>query len=119
VPFGKPRILYAARASPQAEGARLKRAKVMPMWKILACASATLALAACATAPSTPPQAKAAAAQPPAGCVASTASRLPADPGSCGGFGSSYSKDQIDHTGQPYLNDSLRTLDPSLTSRGP
>jgi hypothetical protein len=88
------------------------------MWKIFVCACVALGMAACAGAPSASQQPKAAAAQPPAGCVAASASRLPQDPNACGGFGSSYSKDQLDRTGQPYLNDSLRMLDPSITTHG-
>jgi len=86
------------------------------MWKIFICACLLPALSACASAPSASPQPKAVAAQARAGCVPATASRLPADPNTCGGFGSSYSKDQLDRTGQPYLNDSLRMLDPSITT---
>jgi hypothetical protein len=119
VPFGKPHILYAVRASPQAEGAGLHRAEVMTMWKICACVCLALGMAACASAPATPQPPKAAANQPPVGCVPATASRLPQDPNACGGFGRSYSKDELDRTGQPYLNDSLRTLDPSITTHGP
>jgi hypothetical protein len=89
----------------------------MNMWKMYVCAGLALSVVACASTPSSP-QPRAAAAQPPAGCVPpSTASRLPQDPSTCAGFGNSYSKDQIDRTGQPYLNDSLRMLDPSVTTR--
>lgn len=87
------------------------------MWKIIACLCLTLGMAACASTPSAPAQPKTAAAQQPPGCVPATASRLPQDPNACGAFGRSYSKDELDRTGQPYLNDSLRMLDPSITTR--
>jgi hypothetical protein len=78
-----------------------------------------LSLAACAT--STAPSAKptvAASATTPVGCVGSTATRLPVNPNDCAGFGSSYTKQSLDQTGQPYAGDALRMLDPSLSVHG-
>ena len=78
-----------------------------------------LALAACATTPPNPDQAKATAAnaKPPAGCVAQTATRIPVkdDSGSCAGFGATYTKQDIDNTGQTTLDRALPMLDPSIT----
>jgi hypothetical protein len=82
--------------------------------------SCTLALilAACATAPSTPDKAQAAAnAKPPAGCVGQTATRIPVKDGSntCAGFGNTYTKQDIDNTGQIDLGRALPMLDPSIS----
>jgi hypothetical protein len=78
-----------------------------------------LSLGACASGP--PPAAKPSAAvsgTTPVGCVGSTATRLPVNPNDCAGFGSTYSKQSLDQTGQPYAGDALRMLDPSLTVHG-
>jgi hypothetical protein len=77
-----------------------------------------LLLGACATtaqSPQTPPTA--AAKKPPAGCVGDTATRIPVPPGECAGFGSTYTKQDLDQTGQPYAQDALRMLDPNVTVR--
>jgi hypothetical protein len=76
-----------------------------------------LMLAACATEPSTPERSTTAAAKPPAGCVAQTATRIPLKDGSmaCAGFGSTYSKQDIDNTGQVDLGRALPMLDPAIT----
>jgi hypothetical protein len=87
------------------------------MWKTIAFLCLTLGLGACASAPPVAEQPKSAAVQPPLGCVPNTASRLPPNSSSCTAPGSSYSKDQIDRTGQPYLNQSLQMLDPAITSK--
>ena len=86
------------------------------MRKFLVCTAIALALAACA---STPQQAPSTAkASMPVGCVGTTATRLPVDPNSCPGFGSQYSKQDLDRTGQPYVGDSLRMLDPAIQTHG-
>jgi hypothetical protein len=77
-----------------------------------------LSLAACATAPSAPDKAQAAAnAKPPAGCVAQTATRIPVKDGSmaCAGFGNTYTRQDIDNTGQIDLSRALPMLDPSVS----
>lgn len=72
-----------------------------------------LLLAACAA--TTPaPQKTAAAATPPPGCVTRTATRLPAKDDVCAGFGNSYSKQDLDNTGQIYADRALGMLDPSV-----
>jgi len=75
-----------------------------------------LMLAACAATPSSPDPAKATAnAKPPAGCVAQTATRLPVKDDACAGFGATYSKQDVDNTGQTTLDRALPMLDPSVT----
>ena len=76
-----------------------------------------LSLAACATAPVSSDKATAANAKPPAGCVGQTASRIPVkdDSMSCAGFGNTYSKQDLDRTGQTDLDRALPMLDPSIT----
>jgi hypothetical protein len=69
----------------------------------------------------TPTLAKAGAAKrskrPPLGCVSDTATRLPIPPGECAGVGNTYTKEDLDRTGQVYVQDALRMLDPALTGR--
>ncbi len=76
-------------------------------------AALALSLAACATAPPTPDKATAKA-KPPAGCVAQTATRIPVKDDTCAGFGNTYTKQDIDNTGQPYADKALGMLDPSV-----
>jgi hypothetical protein len=72
-----------------------------------------LLLAACATTPSAPSK-TAAAATPPPGCVGQTATRLPVKEGACAGFGNTYSKQDIDNTGQTTADKALALMDPSV-----
>ena len=51
----------------------------------------------------------------PVGCVNKTASRIPASPGDCAGFGNSYSSEALKSTGQPQAGEALRMLDPTVT----
>lgn len=53
-------------------------------------------------------------------CLQTTGSLIPAKPGTCvtGAPGRSYSRDDIDRTGQPTLGPALQMLDPSVTVRG-
>ena len=53
-------------------------------------------------------------------CLQTTGSLIPAKPGTCLTLapGRSYSKDDIDRTGQPTLGPALQMLDPSITVRG-
>ncbi len=74
-----------------------------------------LTLAACATPPPPKPVAQAAKAQ--VGCVPDTATRLPVKGSECAGFGLSFSKQQLDSTGQPYADQELRMMDPAITGR--
>jgi Flp pilus assembly protein TadD len=92
------------------------RAEVSFMRKILVCTALAFIVAACASTPQQPPST--AKASTPAGCVGTTATRLPVEQNGCAGFGSQYSKDQLDRTGQPYVNDSLRMLDPAVQTHG-
>lgn len=89
--------------------------------KLLISAVLTLALAACASTPSTPGAAKPAVAsnQPPPGCVGSTGMRAPANPQQCAVFGSVYTRDDMYRTGATSAGDALRLLDPTVTVRGP
>jgi hypothetical protein len=87
------------------------------MKKSLALGALALILAACTTAPVTPDKATAKA-RPPAGCVGQTATRIPVkDDKTCAGFGATYTRDDIDKTGQTTLGPALRMLDPSISSR--
>ncbi|MGB6604795.1 MAG: hypothetical protein WA747_09575 [Steroidobacteraceae bacterium] len=82
-------------------------------------ACVALTVAACAT--TTPPQQAqpvAKAEKPAAGCVPTTATRLPMKDSECSGFGASYSYKQLQNTGQPYADQELRMLDPSLWGGG-
>jgi len=89
------------------------------MLKSLALSGAVaLLLAACATAPVSPnPATTAANAKPPAGCVGQTATRIPVkDDKSCAGFGSTYTQDDINKTGQVAdVGRALQMLDPAIT----
>jgi len=67
-----------------------------------------------ATSPVSAVSAKSAAKQPPLGCVSDTATRLPRRPGECPGVGSTYSSQDLDRTGQAFLQDSLRMLSPAV-----
>jgi hypothetical protein len=89
--------------------------------KLLIGAVLTLALAACASTPSSPGAAKSAVAttQPQPGCAGTTATARPPDsPQPCAAFGSVYTRDDIDHTGAMNVGDALRMLDPTVTVRG-
>jgi hypothetical protein len=84
--------------------------------RLIAGALISVMLAACAATPqATPPTAS--AKRPPVGCVSDTATRLPVPAGECAGFGSTYSKEDLDRTGQVYAQDALRLLDPTITAR--
>ncbi len=72
-----------------------------------------LLLAACATTPSAPPKTAAAATLPP-GCVGQTATRIPVKDGTCAGFGSTYTKQDVDNTGQVFADKALALMDPSV-----
>ena len=88
------------------------------MLKSLALSAAlALSLAACATAPVSPDKTTTANAKPPAGCVGQTATRIPVkdDSTSCAGFGSTYTKEDLDRTGQYDLDRALPMLDPAIT----
>ena len=88
------------------------------MLKSLALSAAlALSLAACSTAPVSPDKAAAADAKPPAGCVGQTATRIPVkdDSTSCAGFGSTYTRQDVDRTGQVDLGRALQMLDPTIT----
>ena len=79
-------------------------------------AALALLLAACATTPSPTPAtaANAAATKPPAGCVGQTATRIPVKDGTCAGFGSTYTRQDIDNTGQTTAERALALMDPSV-----
>lgn len=91
------------------------------MWKrYLIGAGLSLCVAACASTPSSPDAAtsRAAAAAPnlpPAGCVSSTATRIPVDPAECAGFGRAWTDQDIKTTGATDSGQALRLLDPSVT----
>jgi putative NIF3 family GTP cyclohydrolase 1 type 2 len=75
-----------------------------------------LSLAACATRPPSPNRATTAATRPPVGCVQQTASRIPVkDDAACTGFGNTYTKQDLDKTGQISLDRALPMLDPAIS----
>lgn len=76
-------------------------------------AALTLTLAACAT-PQPQVQPVAQAQKPAAGCVPETASRLPVKDSECSGFGAAYDQKQLQSTGQPFADQQLQMLDPSV-----
>lgn len=84
------------------------------MLKTLALGSCLVALAACASAPTTPDKTAAAAVKPPAGCVAQTATRIPVKDSDCAGFGNTYTDQDIRSTGQVSADKALGMLDPSV-----
>jgi hypothetical protein len=90
----------------------------MDMHKSLTLAAClALTLAACATPqPQTQPVAK--AQKPAAGCVPETASRLPTKDDVCSAFGASYGSKELQSTGQPYADQQLQMLDPSVRTNG-
>jgi hypothetical protein len=83
------------------------------MLKSLAIGACLALLSACASTPA-PTTTQTAAAKPPAGCVAQTATRIPVKDGDCAGFGSTYTHQDLDNTGQTYLGPALQMLDPSV-----
>lgn len=83
--------------------------------KLFLCSGLALVSACAATAP---PKPGAAAFVPPPGCVSNTATRIPTSPSECAGFGSTYTQQDIERTGQPTAGGALRLLDPSLTVHG-
>ena len=85
--------------------------------KLLSAVCLVLALTACASAPPAKAPAVAAAKTPP-GCVPETASRIPASPGACAGFGRTWTQDDIQRTGAADTAQALRLLDPSVTVSG-
>jgi hypothetical protein len=88
--------------------------------KIVIGACFVLCVAACASSPSPPSAAKAAAdaGTPPAGCVAGTATRIPVSPHDCAAFGRAWSEQDIKSTGATDAAQALRQLDPSVTVSG-
>jgi hypothetical protein len=91
--------------------------EVIVMWREIGMGACTmLALSACAT---TQTQPTASAQRPPVGCVSDTATHLPVRPNECAGAGSTYTKEDMDRTGQVYVQDALRMLDPTVTVHGP
>jgi hypothetical protein len=75
--------------------------------------AAALALGACASISGNTRMTPVAAAQP-AGCVSQTGSAIPAPPGKCAGFGNTYTREDIEHTGQTTAGGALRMLDPTV-----
>jgi hypothetical protein len=92
----------------------------MDMHKSLTLAAClALTLAACATTPQPQAQPLAKAQKPATGCVPDTATRLPMKDSECSGFGASYGSKDLQNTGQPYADQALRMLDPSVVTGGP
>jgi len=77
-----------------------------------------LSVVACASSPPAPSGAERAAKVPPAGCVASTATRLPVSPRECAAFGSVYTSKDIKSTGYTEVGQALSTLNSSVTTNG-
>lgn len=78
-------------------------------------AALALILAACAATPPGAGKPSAANALPPAGCVAQTATRIPVKDTACSGHGNTYTKEDIERTGQANLGDALPMLDPAIS----
>ena len=90
------------------------------MFKKLVIASGlALCLAGCATNPSAPAAPKTADV-PPAGCVASTATRLPVSAHDCAEFGRSYTQNDLKSTGAGAIDvgTGLKMLDPAISTNG-
>lgn len=83
--------------------------------------SLSFALAACATTGTPGPTAstQAAGSQPPAGCVADTATRLPTTAHQCAAFGHTWTQQDIRNTGATDVGQALSLLDPSIRNIGP
>ena len=91
------------------------------MFKKPLIAGLTLCVAACASTPSPNPGSEVAGAEtavPPAGCVSSTATRLPVNPRDCAGFGNAWTQKDLKSTGYMTVNQALSALDPSVTING-
>lgn len=93
------------------------------MWKkVLIGAGLTLCFAACASTRSAPGAATSTTAAPTnlprAGCVPSTATRIPLSPGECAGFGHTWTQEDIKRTGASDSGQALRLLDPTLSVSG-
>jgi len=75
-----------------------------------------LCVAGCATS-SPAPESKltAAEAEPPAGCVADTATRIPVKPSDCWAFGRTWTDQDVKSTGATDAGQALRQLDPTVT----
>jgi hypothetical protein len=90
--------------------------------KIVIGACFVLCVAACASSRSPPDTAKpappATANQPPAGCVADTATRIPVSPRDCAAFGRTWTEQDVRSTGATDAAQALRQLDPSVTVTG-
>jgi hypothetical protein len=88
--------------------------------KVLIGACLILCVAGCASSPSAPSAAKAAAdaGSPPVGCVPHTATRIPPSARECGAFGRVWNEDDIKNTGATDVAHALRLLDPSVTVTG-
>ncbi len=81
-------------------------------------ACVALSLAACATTSAPPSTVAANTVKPPPGCVAQTATRIPVKDDTCAGFGQTYSKKDLDNTGQTFADKSLSMLDPAVQISG-
>jgi hypothetical protein len=88
--------------------------------RLLTGAALALCVVACASTPSVPgadaPKTAASGKLPPAGCVGTTATRLPVEPRECAGFGRAYTSEDVKRTGYTEVNQALSTLDPDVTT---
>jgi len=75
-------------------------------------------LALCAAACSTPRASSEAARQPPAGCIAETATRIAVSPHDCAGTGRVWTDKDIKSTGATSAGEALRQLDPTVIVTG-
>jgi hypothetical protein len=83
--------------------------------------SLCVCLAACATTgqPASTASKEATSGQPPAGCVAETATRLPLTAHQCAAFGRTWTQQDIKSTGAVDVGQALSLLDPAVRSSGP
>ena len=88
--------------------------------KLVIAACLVLPLAACTTPSPTrePAQLPAFALGPAVGCVPDTATRLPVRAQECGGFGQSYTGEQLLRTGARDTSEALQLLDPTVQVHG-
>lgn len=88
----------------------------MPYKQSIGLALCLLGLAACATKPPSPVANASASSQPPPGCVAETATRLPVSPHQCAAFGRTWTQQDIKSTGAVDVGQALSLLDPAVRS---
>ena len=86
------------------------------MWtKLLIGGIFALCIDACATSPAPESALTAGKAEPPAGCVADTATRIPVKASDCWASGRTWTSQDVKSTGATDAAQALRQLDPTVT----